>query len=89
MVGAEKQFDPSLIVSIVHALLLPSASIFSGFSHTLQLIDVSVYGCNFVGSEAPSNRVLRVNRCTSGLVEEVEGFGRFDSLIRGQFPRGE
>ncbi len=56
MVGAEKQFDPSLIVSIVHALLLPSVSIFPGFPHILQLIDVSVTiatSSRVVGSKAP------------------------------------
>jgi hypothetical protein len=81
MVGAEKQFDPSLIVSIVHALLLPSASIVFGFPHTLQLIDVFVYCCNFVQGprlRSPLKQGLRVNRCTSGLVQEVKGYGRFE-----------
>ena len=48
---AEKHFDPVLNFSVVHALLLPSVSIFFGFPvnfpHTLRLIDVSVCGCSY------------------------------------------
>lgn len=39
-------FDPLNDVSAFHASLLPSASISSEFPRTLQLIVVSVYGCN-------------------------------------------